>query len=130
MIVHRSADIQEQQYLDDILALGLHFDVEPAARARRGVDGIGQRQFAGHAAPCKAAQPPQSDLDVARAQFHLVVEVGEFAFVPDFDGAAIAPAVLADSHTLRVEAIRSVWRGPRRADPLAPALMPLLLLLE
>src|SRR5260221_5798173 len=130
MIVHRSADIQEQQDLDDVLALSLHFDVEPAARARRGIDGVGERQLVGHARPRKSAQAAQRDLDVARAQFDLVVEIREFALVPDLDGAAIAAAVLADAHALRIEAVGAVGRGSRSAYPLVAALMPFFLLFE
>src|SRR5205823_7468488 len=68
--------------------------------------------------------------DVARAYFDRVVEVLVLALVPDLDRPALAVLVLADAHALGIEAEGAERRGAGRADPLAAALVALLLLLE
>src|SRR6185437_16651954 len=82
------------------------------------------------AAPREPPQAAQRDLDVAGAEFHLVVQIGEFAPVPDLHGAAIAAAGLTHANALRIEPIGAERRGTRRAYPFIAALMPLLLLFE
>ena len=100
VIVHRAADIEQQQYLHHVVPLRHHLDVEPAAGARRRVDGVGQGELGGRAAPREAPQPAQRQLHVARAELDRIVEVREFAPVPDLDRAAIARPILADAHAL------------------------------
>ncbi len=70
-----------------------------------GADGAGQIEDLGRPFAGEMPQPAQGDLDVARAQFHRVVEVFEFAPVPDLDRAPVAGAVLADAHPFGVVAV-------------------------
>ncbi len=57
-----------------------------------------------------------------------VVEIAEFAPVPDLDRAAVAALLLPDAHPLWVIAVSAERRGAGGADPFAAALMPALLL--
>src|SRR6185437_13925987 len=66
--------------------------------------------------------------DVARAELDAVVEVLEFALVPDLDRAVVAVLVLADAHALGMVAIGAEGRRAGGADPFAAALVPALLL--
>src|SRR6185437_2825610 len=68
--------------------------------------------------------------DVARAELDAVVEVLEFALVPDLDRAVVAVLLLADAHALGIVAIGAEGRGAGGADPFAAALVPALLLGE
>ena len=78
----------------------------------------------------KAAQPAQGHLDVAGAEFDAIVEIAEFALVPDFYRAPVPAFVLADAHAFRIVAIGAEGRGAGRANPLVAALVALLLLGE
>src|SRR5207244_11040304 len=74
--------------------------------------------------------PPRGDLDSHRARRDRVVEVAVLARVPDLHRAAVARALLADAHALGVVAVGAERRGAGGADPLCPALVAALLLLE
>ncbi|EXF47340.1 hypothetical protein BAY1663_00011 [Pseudomonas sp. BAY1663] len=76
------------------------------------------------------AQAAQGDLDVARAQLDLVVEVLVLALVPDLDRLALALAGVADADALGVVAARAERAGTAGTDPLVAAGMALLLFLE
>src|SRR5579863_5427732 len=130
VIVHRPADVEQQQHLHYIVPLRLHPDVEPSARARSGIDGVRERELIGGPAAGKAAQAAHRHLDVARPQLDFVVQVRELAPIPDLHRASIAPTVLTYPHAFRVEPVGTEGRGPRRSYPLAAALMPLVLLFE
>ena len=130
MVVHRSADIEEQQHLDGVVALRPHGEVQPAGVACGAVYGGVEVQFVGRALARELAQPTQGHLDVARSEFHAVVKVAVFALVPDLDCAAIARFLLAYAHALGVVAVGTEGRGAGRAYPFAAALMALLLFLE
>src|SRR5262249_58925113 len=82
----------------------------------------------GRAGAGELAQAPQRDLDVARAELDLIVEVFELAPVPDLHRAEVAVPVLADAHTLGVVAVGAERRGPGGADPFLAALVAPLLL--
>ncbi len=75
-------------------------------------------------------KPSERQLDVARPEFRVAVEVLELPAVPDLDGAAPAAFVLADAHALRVVAIGAERRRPACADPFRAALVAPLLLGE
>ncbi len=77
-----------------------------------------------------APQPLQRHLDVAGAELDRIVEILEFALVPDLDGAAVAAFVLADAHAFGIVAIGAEGRGAGGADPFRAALVAALLLLE
>jgi hypothetical protein len=77
----------------------------------------------------EAAQPAQRHLDVARAELLGVVVVLEGALVPDLHRAAVL-ACAADADALRVVAAVAERAGAAGADPLAAALVALLLLLQ
>jgi len=68
------------------------------------VDGAVDVQLFGGAFTGELAQPAQGQLDVAGAQFDLVVEVLVLALVPDLYRLALALAGLADANAFRVEA--------------------------
>ena len=129
VIVHRAADVEEEQDLDGVAPLGPRHHVEPALLGG-GPDGAVEVELLGGAVSGPAAQAAQRDLDVAGSDFDRVVEVAKLALVPDLDGAAVAALVLADAHALGVVAVSAEGRGPGRADPLAPALVAALLLAE
>ncbi len=76
------------------------------------------------------AQAFQRDLDVARAQFDGVVQIFEFAFVPDLDRALVAGFFLPDAHPFGVVTIGAKGRGAAGADPFVAPLMAAFLFLE
>ena len=84
----------------------------------------------GRAAPRETPQLPQRHFHVARAEFDRVVEIRELATVPDLHGASVPRPVLPDAHAFRVVAVGAERRGAGGADPLVPALVPLVLLLQ
>ena len=90
VVVHRAADVEKQQHLDRVVALGPHHQVQPARVARGGGDGAIEIQFVGRTLARKTAQAAQRDLDVARAQLDRIVEIAKLALVPDLDRAAVA----------------------------------------
>ena len=90
MVVHRAADVEKQQHLDLVVALRPHQDVEHPALFAVELMVPSQVELFGGAVAGEAAQAAQRDLDVARAEFHLVVQVLVFALVPHFDRGAVA----------------------------------------
>ena len=96
---------------------------------RRLVDGVVEIEFQVGAFAGEAAQAPQRDLDVARAEFARFVVVLVGALLPDLDGAAVA-AGAADADALRVVAAVAEGRRAVRADPLGAAFMAALLFLQ
>jgi hypothetical protein len=94
------------------------------------VDGAVDVQLFGRALAGELAQAAQGHLDVARAQFHLVVEVLVLALVPDLDRLALALAGIADANAFRVEAAGAERAGAAGADPLVAAGVAFLLLFQ
>ena len=90
MVVHRPADIEEQQQLHRVVPLRHHLQIEPAGIVRGRADRAGQVEFEFGALAGELAQPAQRQLDVAGAELDRVVEIAELAPVPDLDGAAVA----------------------------------------
>ena len=90
VVVHRSADVEEQQDLHRVVPLRDHADVEQARAPRGCVDRAVEIEHVRCALAREAPQAPQRELDVARAELDRVVEVREFAPVPDLDRAAVA----------------------------------------
>src|SRR5208282_4758851 len=120
--VHRAADIEKQEDLDGVAPLRaqLHVDIAlVGGRADRSVE----VELLGRALASEPAQPAQRELDVARTEFGVAVEIPELALVPDFDGAAAAAPVLADPNALGVVAVGPEGRRSARSDPLRSALM-------
>ncbi len=128
MVVHRAADIEEEQHLDGVLAFpaGLHVEETFAGGGR---DGLRQVELLRGAGAGETAQLAQRDADGARADLLAVVKIAELAAVPHLHGAAVL-AGAADAHAFRVVAAVSVGRGAAGADPLAAALMAPFLLLQ
>ncbi len=89
MVVHGAADIQQHQYLDIVLALRPHPDVEVAGIVGRRADRVIECQLIFHALPRELAQAAQRDLDVARAEFAFVVVIAIGARFPHLDRAAV-----------------------------------------
>ncbi len=130
VVVHRAADVEEQQDFHGIVPLGDHADVEQPRAPRGRIDRRIEVELQVGALARKTPQPPQRQLDVARAEQDGVVEVRELAPVPDLDRAPVARALLADAHAFRVVAVGAERRGAAGADPLAAALVAPLLLLQ
>src|SRR5205823_5401477 len=96
--IHRAADVEEQQHFDAIAPFGLQLQVEPAGIFRGAFDRAVEIELLRHAFAREAAQPSKRDLDVARVEVDIAVEIAEAALVPDLDGAARAAGVLSDSN--------------------------------
>ena len=90
----------------------------------------GEVELVGRAGARELAQAAQRQLDVARAELDLVVEVLELALVPHLHGAEVPALVLADAHAFRIVAVGAERRGAGGADPLVAALVAPLLLGE
>src|SRR5262249_15214646 len=121
MPVHGAADVEEQQHLYGIAALGTHQDIE-IAPVRRMFDGAVKVELFGRSGSRKLAQAPQRNLDVAGAELDVVVEVLEFTPLPDLDRMKIAIGALTNAHAFWVVAKRAERRGSGGADPFAAAL--------
>src|SRR3546814_8290964 len=78
---------------------------------------------------CSSDLAPQRDLDVAGAEFLGVVEILELALFPDLQRTLVL-ALAADPHAFGVVTRIAERAGAAGADPLAAALMSLLLLPE
>src|SRR5579875_22792 len=118
VILHRSADIEQQQQLYGIVPLGDEPQVEPTGIVRGRAHGAGAGE---------TAQAPEGELHIAGAEREAVVEIAELAAVPCLDGAALAALFASDAHALRVVAVGAERRGAGGADPCAAALVPLFL---
>jgi len=73
MGVHRTADIEQDQQLYRVAPLRAHLYVQQTTVARGVIDGPVQIQFVLRALAGELAQPTQGYLDVARAQFDLII---------------------------------------------------------
>src|SRR5690606_3010064 len=98
-----------------------HADVEQAAVPGGVVDGAVDVELFRRALAGELAQAAQGDLDVAGAQFHLVVQVLVFALVPHLHRPALALAGVADADAFRVVAAGAERAGAAGADPLVAA---------
>src|SRR4030095_12156964 len=78
----------------------------------------------------ESPQAAQRDLDVARVEFNVAVQVAKGSLIPDLHRAARSAAVLPDAYPLGVIAIGAERARPTGADPLRPALMSSALFLE
>lgn len=128
--VHRAADIEQDQQLHRVAPLRSHLNVEQASIARGVVDGAVDVQFVRRALTGELAQAAQGDLDVARTEFDLIVEVLVFALVPDLHRLALAFAGIADADAFGVVAAGAERAGAAGTDPLVAAGMAFLLLFE
>ena len=80
--------------------------------------------------PHPSPQPAKGDLDVTRAEFHRVVEIGKFPLVPDLDGAPMPRPFLPDTDALGIVAIGAEGRSAGSSDPLRSTLVAAFLLLQ
>src|ERR1700722_18209302 len=124
--IHRAADVEEQEHLDGVAALGPEHDVDIAFVGGR-PDRAVEIELFGHALAGESPKPSERQLDVARSELNVAVEVLELPPVPDLDGAASATFVLTDAPARRVVAIGATRRRPACADPFRSALMAALL---
>ena len=129
MLVHGAADIEEQQHLDRIVPFRAQADIEHAAFARGGRDRAVEIEFLGRAFAGEAAQAAQRDLEIARTEFGVAVEVAVDALLPDLGGHAAA-ALRADPDAARVVPAGAERAGAAGADPAVAAAVAFLLLLE
>ena len=114
--------------LIELCRSGPHVDVE-IALVRGALDGVVEIELVGRAGAREFAQAAQRDLDVARAELDLVVEVLELALVPHLHGAAVL-AFSADADAFGIVARVAERRGAGGADPFLAALVAALLLFE
>ena len=109
------------------MPLRTHPQIQPAGIARGAGDGPFQVKFFGRALAGKVAQAAQRDLDVARAEFDVIVEVSELAFCPDLDRRTVlAPAAEAYAFWMRstvAEGRRSTSSYPLVAPGVALGLL-------
>ena len=101
----------------------------PPLRGRR-AHGVVEVELIFRALAGEASELSQGHLEVPGAELHRVVEVLEFASIPDLDGAPVARLVLPDPHPFGVVAVGPEGRFPGRPDPLVAALVPSLLLFQ
>src|SRR6185312_17503724 len=104
--------------------------IEPAGVACGGADRVVEIKFQRRAFARELPESPQGQLDVARAELDTIVEILEFALVPDLERAVVAAFFLADAYAFGIVAIGTVRRGAFGADPFIAALMALFLLGE
>ncbi len=130
MVVHRTAYIHEQQHLDLIAPLGHEFEVQVAGIAGGCPDGVVEIKFELVALAHELAQALERDLDIAGAQFDLIVVIAELTLIPDLYRAAMAGTPLADANALRVVAVSAERGTPRCADVSIAPLMALLLVFQ
>src|SRR5690606_10523376 len=130
VIIHAASDIQQHELLYCVMTLGHHADIEQPGIACRAGDRVIKIEFGFSAFACKAPQPAQRNLEVARAEFLLVVVIAELAPFPDLDRRAIAGRGAAASNSRGVVATMPEGRAAARAAPLAAAPVPALLLAE
>ena len=101
--------------------------IKPAAIA----GGTGNRaveiEFGRCALAGETTQATKRHLDVAHPQFDAVVEIAEFALLPDLDRCPVAHRFATDADALRMVATMPIRRRPGGADPFAATGMPLLL---
>lgn len=90
VVVHRAADVQQQQHLGAVVQSGVVAQVQKAGLAGGGGDGGVDVQFFGGAVAGKLAQPAQGDFHAARAQLAVAVQIAKFALIPHFDRPAVA----------------------------------------
>ena len=130
VVVHRAADVEEQQHLHRVVPLRDHADVEQAAVAGRRADGVVEVELLRRPLAREAPELAEGHLHVPGPDLHRVVEVPELPAVPHLDGAPVARFVLPDPHPLGVVAVGPERRLPGRPDPLVAALVAPLLLLQ
>src|SRR5262249_4152046 len=127
--IHGAADVVEHQDLDGVAPLRSHADVE-IALVGRVFDGSVEVELVGGALARELAQPSQSELDIACAELDLVVEIAEFAPVPDLEGASMPAGLLPDAHAGRIVSVSPEGRRAAGADPFVAAAVGSLLLRE
>ena len=99
--VHRAADVEEEQNLDGVAALGAQLDIK-IALLRRFPDRIVEIQLLGGARARKTAQPPQRDAHVADPELDI-----NKAFAP-ISLLATQPYVLLVPHSLPVNSVKEL----------------------
>src|SRR3989338_1230814 len=124
--VHAAAHVEKQQHFYSVAAFRAGLHIQPAMIGG-GADGAIEVQFVRRPVARPFPQAAQRNLDVAGAEFLLVIQIAEFALVPDLDRALVAALVLADPHAFGVVAISAKGRGACGADPFIAALMAALL---
>src|SRR5437763_6541125 len=104
-------------------------EIEPARVLRGTFDRAIHVEFLRHAFARKAPELAQRNLDVARIELDVAVEVAKVALVPNPDGAAVA-ALATDPHAFRVVAVRAERARAVGADPFRAAGVTLTLFFE
>jgi hypothetical protein len=115
MAIHGPANIEKGHDFDSIPTLRAHFDVEPALFGCA-FDRACQVQLIRCTVARKFTQAAQGDLDIARADFLITVEVFKDAFIPNFDSFPVTAFFLTDANAFGIVAISAKWRTKRRGD--------------
>ena len=102
VIFHRTADVETQQDFHRIVPLRHHTQIEKTGVAGGLVDRIVEVELVGRPLAGKFSEAPERNLDVAGTELNRIVEIPVLAFIPDFDGAAMARAPLADAHAFGI----------------------------
>ena len=129
MRIHRAANIKKQKHLYRIAALRSGLDIDIAIFSGFANCGV-EVQFLLCPIACPFAQPFQSNLDVAGAQFNIAIKVFETALIPNLDCTPVAAFGLPNSHTFWIVTIGAKRRSAGRANPFATALMATFLLFQ
>ncbi|MNL40195.1 hypothetical protein D3C87_1625260 [compost metagenome] len=119
--VHRAADVEQQQQLHRVAPFRAHLNIQQTGVLGGVVDGAVNIQLFRRALTSEFAQSAQGDFDVARAQFHRIIEVLVLALIPDFHGFALALASIADPNAFRVEATGAERASAASANPFVAA---------
>src|SRR5690606_38213130 len=130
MIVHTSANIQQHQYLYCVMTLGNHLKVEEPCVTGGTPYRVIQIQLKLGTFASKTTQAPQCHLEVARAQFLLVVIVPEFPLFPHLDRCSIAGGRTTHPNAFGMIAPVAERRGAAGAYPFVTAGMALFLLFK
>src|SRR5690349_9661070 len=127
--IHRSADVQKQKYVDPIATLRLQSQIEPAGVACRAADRPLEVELVGNTFARETAQPAQRNLDVARVELDIAIEVAKRSLVPHPHRAARA-AICANANAFGIETVGAEPARATRTDPFTATLVPLALLGE
>ncbi len=128
--VHGATDVEEEQHLHLVLAGADHLQVEVARVVGGGANRSREVQLLLGALADELAEASEGDLQVARAELDLIVEVAELALVPHLHGARWRDSFWPIRIAHRVVAVRTEGRRAEGADPLAAARVALVLLRE
>jgi hypothetical protein len=90
VVIHRTADVEAQEYFHGIVPLGNHTNIEQSGVSCRLINSVIEIQLVGRALTREFSETAQRNLDVACPQFDRIIEVSIISLVPHLDGASVA----------------------------------------